>query len=234
MVEMVSQWAWVIEAAVKKTAQQEDWVTLIFTKSGFCLYFILLCSVLGFAIILMKMISLQTRKILPPQLGAQFLELARQRDMQGLADLCQKYQDSPLARVTASGLELTAISADAVEKEMTTVAGFELQARARYLRALGVFSNVSMFFGLLGTVTGMISAFRNIASQGTTSTDIVAAGVYEALLTTAEGLFVAIPLYVAFHYFRSRINRFADQFEEYSTRFVKALFYGSSAGGPAR
>ncbi|MBI4179623.1 MotA/TolQ/ExbB proton channel family protein [bacterium] len=219
--------------AAPKSPLPENWLTLIFSKSGFFLYPILLCSIVGLAIALMKAMALRSGKILPAPLGKQFLDMARQRDMQGIVDLCGRFNHMPIARVTYSGIELTSAGADVMEKEMIITAGFELQERSRYLPALGVLSNVATLLGLLGTVTGMIKAFRNISIQGTTSTDIVAAGVYEALLTTAEGLCVGIPLFLAYHYFRGRLNEFGNQFEEYSTRFVKALYYGSPAGGAA-
>ena len=231
MIDMASSVIWMIESVVKKGAPPENWLTLIFTRSGFCLYLILLFSVLGVAIILMKWVSLRPGKILPPALGKQLIELAHQRDMQGIVDLCQRFEQLPISRVTTAGLELSSAGADVMEKEMMAVARFELQDRSEYLPALGVMSYVATLVGLLGTVTGMITAFRNIHLQGTTSTEFVAAGVYESLFNTAEGLLVAIVFYMAFHFFRGRVSRMGVQFEEYITRFINALFYGKAAGG---
>lgn len=231
MIDLAFRWCWLIETAAKKTAAPEDWMTLIVTKSGFCLYLILLCSIIGVAVILMKWIALRAGKIIPPALGKQFLDLAKQRDMRGMADLCQRFEHIPLARVTYAGLEVASAGVDVVEKEMSDTARFELQDRASYLTVLGVLSYVATLIGLLGTVTGMITAFRNIHVQGTTSTEFVAAGVYESLLNTAEGLIVAIVFYLAFHYFRTRANILANQFDEYITRFVKALFHTGASGG---
>lgn len=234
MIELTSCYVWMFAAvgpAVRKAAPPEDWLTLIFTRSGFCLYLILLCSIVGVAIILMKLMSLRTAKIIPPALGKQFLELARARDMQAMVDLCRRFEHIPLSRVTYAGLEVASVSADVVEKEMLTVARFELQDRSSQIQVLGVLSYVATLIGLLGTVTGMIAAFRNIHVQGTTSTEYVAAGVYESLFNTAEGLLVAITFYLAYYYLRNRANLLASQFEEYSTRFVKGLFYGRSGSG---
>lgn len=231
MLDIASAVVWMMEAAVKKQAAPDDWATLIFTKSGFCLYLILACSVVGVAVILMKVVSLRAGKILPPSLGKQFLDLAKERDMQGMVDLCQRFEHIPLARVTYAGLEVVSSGVDVTEKEMSDTARFELQDRTSYLTILGVLSYVATLIGLLGTVTGMITAFRNIHVQGTTSTEFVAAGVYESLLNTAEGLIVAIVFYLAFHYFRARANIIANQFDEYITRFVKALFHAAASGG---
>lgn len=227
-------WIWQVLTAVKKTAPPEDWLTLIFTKSGFCLYLILICSIAGLAVIFMKAMALRAGKILPQELGNQFLEMARLRDVAGMSDLCQRFEHIPLARVTYAGLEVSSAGVDVMEKEMSDTARYELIDRSSYLAVLGVLSYVATLIGLLGTVTGMIRAFRNIHAQGTTSTEFVAAGVYESLLNTAEGLLVAITFYLAFHYFKARANIIANQFDEYITRFVKALFHGNPGGGLAK
>ena len=225
----------ILVSAVKKNAPPEDWITLIFTKSGFCLYIILTCSVVGIAVVFMKAMSLRAGKIIPQSLGRELLELARQRDLQAISEICQRFRHVPLSRVTASGLEVASAGANVLEKEMMATARFELLERTAYLQILNVMSYVATLIGLLGTVTGMITAFRNIHLQGTTSTEFVAAGVYESLLNTAEGLMVAIVFYVAYHFFRGRANIISNQFEEYISRFVNALFYtGASGGGAAR
>ncbi len=232
MMDLASHLIGVIEAVViKKGAAPEDWLTIIFTKSGPCLYLILACSVSGVAVILMKLAALRIGKILPTALGKQFLDLAKERDVQAMAELCQRFEHIPLARVTYAGLEVVHAGVDVMEKEMGDTARFELLDRTSYLGVLGVLSYVATLVGLLGTVTGMITAFRNIHVQGTTSTEFVAAGVYESLLNTAEGLLIAIFFYLAFHFFRARANIIANQFDEYITRFAKALFHGSPAGG---
>lgn len=222
---------WLTVAAAKKTAVPEDWVTLIFTKSGFCFYLIIASSIVGVAVIFMKFMSLRVGKIIPLSLGQELLELARHRDVQGINELCQRFRHLPLARVTASGMELATAGADIVEKEMASTAKFEMLERVAYLQILNILSYVATLIGLLGTVTGMINAFRNIHLQGTTSTEFVAAGVYESLLNTAEGLFVAIVFYLAFHFFRAKAGMIANEFEEYITRFVNALFFGGASGG---
>lgn len=229
--DIASNFAWLIQTAVKKGPPPEDWMTLIFTKSGPCLYLILLCSVVGIAVILMKAVALRAGKILPTDLGKQFLELANQRDVQTMSDLCKRFEHVPLARVTYAGLEVAHAGPEVMEKEMNDTARFELLDRASYLSVLGVLSYVATLIGLLGTVVGMITAFRNIHVQGTTSTEFVAAGVYESLLNTAEGLLIAITFYLAFHFFRTRSNIIAHRFDEYTTRFVKALFHGNPTGG---
>jgi len=233
MIDVPLHWVWLIEAAAarKGAPPPEDWMTLVLTKSGVCLWLLFACSIVGVAVILMKAVALRGGKILPRSLGEQFLQLAQQRDVQGIGELCQRFEHIPVARVTYAGLEVASSGVDVVEKEMSDTARYELIERTSYLAVLGVLSYVATLVGLLGTVTGMINAFRNIHMQGTTSTEFVAAGVYESLLNTAEGLLIAILFYLAFHFFRARANIIANEFDEYITRFVKALFHIQPAGG---
>src|SRR5436309_798688 len=95
------------------------------------------------------------------------------------------------------------------------------------LLVLVVFSigsgNVTPFIGLLGTVLGIIDAFREIGVQGTASIAAVAPGVAEALVATAAGLFTAIPAVIAYNYFLARVRRLAFQMDRFAIDLTNAL-----------
>jgi len=87
----------------------------------------------------------------------------------------------------------------------------ELLEATRYLNSLDTVAIVAPMFGLLGTVTGMISTFQTVADlQGAVNPSVLAGGIWEALLTTAFGLLVAIPAIAGFRYFRSRLIRWEN------------------------
>jgi len=92
-----------------------------------------------------------------------------------------------------------------------------------YLPFLATTGNITPFVGLLGTVLGIIDAFREIGQQGTASIAAVAPGVAEALIATAAGLFTAIPAVIAYNYYLTRIRRTAFRVETFSVEFLNSL-----------
>ena len=83
--------------------------------------------------------------------------------------------------------------------------------------------NITPFIGLLGTVLGIIDAFREIGVQGTASIAAVAPGVAEALVATAAGLFAAIPAVIAYNYFLGRVRRQASRMERFGIEWMNVL-----------
>lgn len=79
------------------------------------------------------------------------------------------------------------------------------------LAALGTIGSIAPFIGLFGTVLGVMRAFKDLAHATGTGPGVVAVGISEALIATAAGIFVAIPALVAYNYFTTRANRFADE-----------------------
>jgi biopolymer transport protein ExbB len=110
-----------------------------------------------------------------------------------------------------------------VEKAITTAASVETAQLERGLIWLATVANIAPLLGFLGTVSGMIHAFEAIAAAEEVSAKLVATGIYEALITTAAGLIVAIPVQTAHNYFVSRIDKFVVDIEESGAELVDAL-----------
>jgi biopolymer transport protein TolQ len=92
-----------------------------------------------------------------------------------------------------------------------------------YLPFLATTGNITPFIGLLGTVLGIIDAFREIGAQGTASIAAVAPGVSEALVATAAGLFAAIPAVIAYNYFLGRVRKQTARIERSAIEWTNAL-----------
>lgn len=125
----------------------------------------------------------------------------------GVVALCAK-ESHPLAKIMAG------VAEEHGDREaMTRVAQREIQKRIGQLEAriplLGTVASTAPFVGLLGTVVGIIRAFRSIAAHSGGGPEVVAAGISEALIATAFGLFVAIPAVIAYNHFSQRIQKFA-------------------------
>ncbi|MDE3219964.1 MAG: MotA/TolQ/ExbB proton channel family protein, partial [Nitrospirota bacterium] len=101
-----------------------------------------------------------------------------------------------------------------------------------YLPFLATTGNITPFVGLLGTVMGIIDAFREIGTQGTASISAVAPGVAEALIATAAGLFTAIPAVIAYNYFLTRIRNTAFRLDSVTLELLASLPTAASKTRP--
>ena len=93
----------------------------------------------------------------------------------------------------------------------------------RNLNTLGTIAAISPLLGLLGTVIGMIKVFSVITSQGVGNPETLAGGISVALITTATGLFVAIPSVIFYRYFRGKVNRLVVDMEEQAMKLIEIL-----------
>ena len=135
---------------------------------------------------------------------------------------CQKHP-SAVAQVVGYGLMHAGRSRKDLEELMSSKLKEERMKLERYLAILGTLGNISPFIGLFGTVIGIIKAFRDLAASGTGGPSVVAAGIAEALVSTAAGLIVAIPAAILYNYFMGRLKRTTVEMEVASTRLIVML-----------
>lgn len=110
-----------------------------------------------------------------------------------------------------------------LERVITHIMQDQLSKQETFLPFLATTGNIAPFIGLLGTVLGIIDAFREIGKQGTASIAAVAPGVAEALVATAAGLFAAIPAVIAYNYFLARIRKTAFRTEAFGIELLKSV-----------
>src|SRR5471030_2494144 len=106
-----------------------------------------------------------------------------------------------------------------------------LNSLERNLAVIGTIAVIAPFVGLFGTVLGIIHAFDDIALKGNSTPAVVAAGVGEALITTAAGLFVAVIAVIFFNYFRSRIKTYNQEMIVAANQLAEMLAF-HNAGSP--
>jgi len=173
------------------------------------MYVLLALSVLAMAIILAKLFQffrsgLRNRAFVEPALTA----LHQNNYRQVLKELQQ--QRSPVARVMESAVRCgadPAMSAKDVEAEVSRIGSAQIRNLESWLRGLSSIAHLSPLLGLLGTVTGMIAAFMRLEEAGSrVDPSILSGGIWEALLTTAFGLTVAIPAMAAFYYLEGEVD----------------------------
>ncbi len=136
-------------------------------------------------------------------------------------DSLKSVPDHPVGRVMDAGMQgLLADKNEAtVREEVTRIARNHLERLRSWLRVLELIASLSPLLGLLGTVIGMIEAFRRLESAGNqVDPALLSGGIWQALLTTAVGLVVAIPALVAHQWLERRVERCAHTMEDCTTR----------------
>ena len=155
-------------------------------------------------------------------------------ELQELIDAVPQHQNSYVAQVVSAGI----LEYDGVRQSGgDPVASLELVTSAlrdsmsgtlielkRGLGFLATIGSTAPFIGLFGTVVGIINAFRSIAATGSGGMSVVSGGIAEALVSTALGIFVAIPAVVAFNHFTGKIETFHVEMNRASTQIVNCLF----------
>jgi biopolymer transport protein ExbB len=193
-----------------------------FEKGGPLMYPIALCSLLSLAVILERVFALQRRKVIPPQVFKALQNCWNRGEIHAILPLCQQ-SESPLTRILAAGFRRIDLGLLETERALEAAGQHEVSLLTSNLRVLGAVGVITPMIGLLGTVTGMIKAFENIALSGAGNPNLVASGIAEALTTTAAGLIVAIPSLAAYHFFRGRIDRLIYELEEIATTLLTSL-----------
>lgn len=130
-------------------------------------------------------------------------------DLSEVMAICRQCK-GPAAEVVLSSLVGPAYKEDR-KRSTERILERELTKLRRGVDALGTISSVSPFIGLFGTVLGVMRAFRDLAGATGAGPGVVAVGIAEALITTAAGLFVAIPATIAYNYFTARAFEFSDE-----------------------
>ena len=210
-----------------------------FSKS--ILLVLLLFSAVSWGIILFK--TWQYRKA--SRNSAMFLQVFRKSTkFSEVQAVCSSYSDSPLVGIFQSGYaELNAQlrqqqtpdgqnrpgaaparptlkSLDAVDRALLRATTVEVSKLEKRVPFLATTASITPFIGLFGTVWGIIAAFQNIGIQGSTSLNVVAPGIADALVATAAGLFAAVPAVYFYNHFTNKVKEFAAEMDDFSLEFL--------------
>jgi biopolymer transport protein ExbB len=154
-----------------------------------------------------QFMTLRRNEVIPPTLGEEVRQLLSQGRFPEAEQLCRN-RPSPLSFVLISGLSEVDFGWSSMEKAMEDAVSEQAAKLQRKVEYLSVIGNLAPMLGLLGTVTGMILAFQQVAvSQGAAGPAQLAEGIYSALATTVAGLVVAIPSLGVFAVIRNRIDQ---------------------------
>lgn len=191
-------------------------------SGGIVMIPLLLASVIAAAVALERLYSLRASRVVRPEIAA-VLDAAR--DEQGITtvlEVCGQHP-GPFARIVAVCLEVRGMPAAEAREAVGDVGRREVHEIRRGLPVLETVAGVAPLLGLLGTVFGMIRVFRLMGEGGIGQAEVLSGGISEALVTTAVGLVVAIPAFVAHSYFSARAEDLIVEIEERVNRFLRYM-----------
>jgi biopolymer transport protein ExbB len=208
-------------------------MTLLY-DGGAWMYPLLLCSLFALGVIIAKGYTLWAARRRSQEVLEQVEALARGGKLDQAIRVAAD-TPGPVAAILYSGLRRVRErqSGADIEKAVQTTGVIELGFLERGLAVLATVSNVAPLLGFLGTVAGMISAFGAIAEAGQVDAALVASGIKVALITTAAGLIIAVPVNVAYNFFVTRIDKLIMEMEEGTSHVLNMAWDLERAGGAA-
>ncbi len=208
----------------------------IIQAAGWPIWPLILCSVVGLALVIERLVSLRARRIMPPTLLDEVMAVSR-TSLPSMDVVGKLAENSLLGMVLAAGLR--AVITEPRINEAALRQAFETAGRAaahqleRYLNTLGTIAAAAPLLGLLGTVVGMIEIFGAQPASGAGNPAALAHGISVALYNTAFGLIIAIPALMFYRYFRGLIDRHLLGLELAAERMVPQLMRFAVRPAPA-
>ena len=209
----------------------------IVKSGGIFMVPIILCSIILVGIVLERLWTLQRKRVLPQELIKKVSQLAEANQVNAkVIEALEK--NSPLGRVLADALANRNRGRAIMMERVEDTGRHVVHELERFVNSVGTIASIAPLLGLLGTVTGIINAFKAVMLGGMGDPRMLAQGISEALICTAGGLAVAIPAYIAHRYLRGKVERIVVDMEKVAVNFADSLGAseqgGEGDGGIAR
>lgn len=178
----------------------------LFATTGWVGWLLVGTSVAGVALTIEHCVNLRNDALMPPDTIAELEDLIESKEYEEAIEVCDA-NPGFIPQLIGSGLRMRHAGYEhmiGVLEQAAAEESFKLQAKISYLSLLG---NVAPLLGLLGTVTGMITSFQKIENMKAPTPGDLASGVYESLVNTTMGLFVAIVFLTIYFFFKNRVTR---------------------------
>lgn len=192
------------------------------SKGGVIMLPIAFCSLLALAVFIERLLALKRDKVIPAGFFTEVENMILKNKIEDAVHICTE-NGSSIARILRSGLRAHGKRRSDIKEAIEEAGRREVALLDKYTGILGTIANITPLLGLLGTVSGMIKAFNVISTAGVGDPSVLAGGISEALITTASGLTVAIPTFVAYKYILARADSLVTDMEEHSTHIVDLL-----------
>ena len=203
-------------------------------KGGPVMYPLYVCSILMVAFWIERVVSLRREKVIPGII----LKIQKASDSSDpavrrrLLDEIQASQ-SPMGRIVKAGLRKVDRPVLELEKAIEDAGAKEAVKLQRNNKVLSSVASIAPLLGLLGTVTGFMHSFMMVAatSEALGKAELLATGIYEALVTTAVGLVIAIPSMALYFYYQDRVDKLVGNIDDAAVELLETLFAEVPSGG---
>ena len=199
-----------------------EWIVRIWEDGGFMMWPLALLLAVGIGIIIWKLIDLSVTSSRTKRVLREVDERLAARDVQGAVKAARE-SNTPAGRILLAGLERHGEGSERVMKAIENVGLIQMAGLESGLVWIATIANVAPLLGFLGTVIGMIQAFANIQAAGEVDATLVAGGIQVALITTATGLAIAIPMNIMHNYFVTKVDRLVIDMEESAQKTIDTL-----------
>ncbi len=195
----------------------------ILMRGGFMMIPILLGSVLALAIIIERFWSLQRTKVFPEGFLVRMDEMMKSSRKAEALSACRE-NESAISRILEAGVQSGDRPRTEIREALQVAGRSEAMLLNRWVGTLGAVAALEPLMGLLGTVLGLIESFRDLSTSTVVGDpSVVASGVWQALITTAAGLIIAIPTFAMYRYFRARVSLLVMDMEQSAFSLLQQL-----------
>lgn len=192
-------------------------------SGGWSMIVLGLLSMVAMALIVYDFMTLKPEVKAPQRFFEDLIERIESGDLKSAQQLCRRH-DNILSSIALAGLERTIKGRVIVREAMENAGRKEVSKLWQNISYLGDIATIAPLMGLLGTVLGMIQAFNVISYAGASLKPIMlVGGISKALVTTAAGLIIAVPVLSVYSYFRGIVQEISDRVEMYSTDIMKMI-----------
>ena len=211
------------DSTINVLDQEQITVMELLFKGGFMMIPILILFVITIYILIEKILIINRESKSPKGFTDEIISRVKNDDINGAKLICND-TNNPVSRMILKGLNKFDTSLKNIETSIENVGKIEIYNLEKNLSLLATISGAAPMIGFLGTVTGMIQAFISIAEEeGAVSPKLLSSGIYEAMLTTAAGLFVGIIAYLSYNYLVSRVEKLIHKMEYTTIEFIETL-----------
>ncbi len=183
---------------------------------------IIVGSVVALAIVIERILYLRRARIDTERFMDKIKRVLKANRVMEALVICEN-TPGPIANLVRAGIELHGKKKHEIKEAIEEASTREVPKLEKFLPALGTIAHISPLLGLLGTVVGMIKSSDVLATRGTSDAVGLIGGISEALITTAAGLFVAIPALILYNYLINKVNNLVLEMEIRSTELVNVL-----------
>ena len=195
----------------------------ILEKGGVIMWIIMFLSVIAAVLIIERLFYFRRIRVDEEKMINRLKSTLKKGHFDEALSICEN-NPSPITNLMKVGIEHRGYSAETIKETILDAANLEIPKMEKHLPALGTITHIAPLLGLLGTVTGNISAFGVLGKLGSVGDPgLLAKGISEALLTTAAGLIVAIPAIIFYNYLVNKVNHSIIRMENRANELVLLL-----------